>query len=307
MNRKHQQCRIILASVLLLGVVGCATAPEQPVPGAQAKPSAHRSEDPTSPTRLAGSFDEAVRRGDAAWQSGNADLALYLYVQALSFQPRDVSTLGKIGFIHRTRGNLDLARKAFELAATTAPEDARATSQLGLVLFALDDMDGADTWLRKSLAVDSTNWRVYEALGLIAQRRGHYDEALSFLQHATVLAPAEPGPLLHRGGVQLAMGDYATAETTLQKSLELKPTSDAWRMLGEAQAHRGEYAKAVASLLQASDVPAAYNSVGQVAMANHDNRIALDYFQKATESSPVYYPEAQRNAALARERLNTRP
>jgi tetratricopeptide (TPR) repeat protein len=306
MKKNHQRRRIILTSVLLLGIVGCATAPRQPLPGAQAKPSADRSEDPSSPTRLAGSFAEAVRRGDAAWQSGNADLALYLYVQALSFQPRDVSTLGKIGFIHRTRGNLDLARKAFELAATIAPNDARVTSQLGLVLFAQDDIDGADKWLRESLAVETANWRIYEALGLIAQRRRHYDEALSFLQRATVLAPSEPGPLLHRGGVQLAMGDYATAETTLEQSLQRRQTSDGWRLLGEAQAHRGEYAKAVASLLQASDVPAAYNTVGQVAMANHDNQIALDYFQKATESSPVYFPEAQRNAALARQQLNTR-
>jgi tetratricopeptide (TPR) repeat protein len=306
MKLNHRQCRVTLASVLLLAMVGCASTPRQPVPGARAEPSAQRAGDSGSPTRLAGSFDEAIHRGDAAWQAGNTDLALYLYVQALSFQPRDVSTLGKIGSIHRARGNLELARTAFELAATTAPDDARATSQLGLVLFAQGDVEAADTWLRKSLAADATNWRIYDALGLIAQRRGHYDEALSFLQHASVLAPSEPGPPLHRGGVQLATGDYAAAETTLQQSLELKQTSDAWRLLGEAQAHLGEYARALTSLLQASDVPAAYNTVGQVALANHDNRVALDYFQKATESSPVYFPEAQRNAALARQQLNTR-
>jgi hypothetical protein len=38
-------------------------------------------------------------------------------------------------------------------------------------------------------------------------------------------------------------------------------------------------------------------------MMNQDNQIALDYFQKAAESSPVYFPEAQQNVALARERL----
>jgi len=304
MKINYQQCRVTLAGVLLLGIAGCATPPKQPVPGAQAKPSARRSEDPASPTRLAGSFDEAVRRGDAAWQSGNADLALYLYVQALSFQPRDVSTLGKIGFIHRTRGNLDLARKAFELAATTAPDDARATSHLGLVLLAQDDLDGADAWLRKSIAVDSTNWLIYDALGIIAKRRGHYDDALLFLQHANTLAPSAPAPLLHRGSVLLAKADYATAEIALQQSLDLKQTTDTWRLLGEAQAHRGKYPKALTSLTRAMDVPTAYNTVGQVAMSNHDNQIALEYFQKATEASPVYFPEAERNAALVREQLN---
>lgn len=299
----YRLSRITPASVLLLGIVGCASTHSYPNSSSQAKPSTTRAEDSSSPTRLAPSFDEAVRRGDDAWQSGNTDLALYLYVQALSFQPRDINTLGKIGSIHQARGNLDLARKAFELAATTAPDDARATSHLGLVLLAQDDMDGADTWLRKSVAEDANNWRVYDALGVIAQRRGRYDDALMYLQRASTLAPSAPGPLLHRGAVQLAMGSFAKAEGTLQQVPQPVRTSEVWRMLGEAQAHRGEYAKALASLTQALDVPNAYNLVGQVAMTNQDDRVALDYFQKAAESSPVYFPEAQQNVALARERL----
>ncbi len=304
MKTIHRQYRVMLAGLVLLAATGCATTPSHPATGAQAKRSAPRSEDPASPTRLAASFDEAVRRGDAAWQSGNTDLALYLYVQALSFEPRDVNTLGKIGSIHQARGNLEPARKAFELAATTAPEDARATSHLGLVMLAQGDIDGADVWLRRSIAVDATNWRIYDALGVIAQSRASYDDALLFLQRAITLAPSAPGPWLHRGGVELAMRNYAAAETTLQKCLELGATKAAWRLLGEAQAHRAEYANALTSSLQALDVPAAYNAVGEVAMANHDNRIALEYFQKAMEASPVYFSEAQRNAALARERLN---
>lgn len=303
MKLNYRLCRITLASVLLLGIVGCAGAPSHTSSSGQAKQSTPRSEDSSSQSRLARSFDEAVRRGDEAWQSANPDLALYLYVQALSFQPRDVNTLGKIGFIQQARGNLDLARKAFELAATTAPTDARATSRLGLVLLAQDDIDGADTWLRKSIAEDGNDWRVYDALGVIAQRRAHYDEALMYLQRASTLSPSAPGPVLHRGAVLLAMGNFAKAEGTLQQALQMTRTSDVWRMLGEAQAHRGEYTKAVASLTQALDVPAAYNLIGQVAMTNQDDQIALDYFQKAAEASPVYFPEAQQNVALARERL----
>jgi tetratricopeptide (TPR) repeat protein len=304
MKHNYPKLRLTLAIVLSFGLVGCATTPSHQPTSAQAKSAAHRSEDPSSPTRIAKSFDEAVQRGDAAWQGGNTDLAIYLYVQALSFQPRDVNTLGKIGSIHQGLGNLDLAHKAFELAATTAPDDARATSHLGLVMLAQGDTDGADTWLRKSIAVDSSNWRIYDALGLIAQRRGHYDDALMFLQRASTLAPSASGPLLHRGSVQLAKGDYAIAAATLQQCLQLRQTSDAWKMLGEAQAHQGEYSKALTSLSQALDIPQAYNVVGEVALSNHDNKVALDYFQRATEESPVYFVEAQRNVAIAREKLN---
>lgn len=296
-------CQIALVAMLSLGIAACAGTPSQANNSSHTKSAAH-ADDPSSPTHLARSFDEAVRRGDDAWHSGNTDLALYLYVQALSFQPRDVNTLGKIGSIHQARGNLDLARKAYELAATTAPDDARATSHLGLVMFAQGDLDAADTWLRKSIAVDTSNWRVYDALGLIARQRGFYKDALLFLDQASTLAPSAPEPLLHRGGILLAMADYAKAETALQQSLERRQTSDAWRLLGDAQAHHREYGKALTSLLQASDVPTAYNTVGLVAMANHDNQVALDYFQKAMESSPVYFPDAQRNAALAREQIH---
>jgi len=304
MKKNDSPLRFVPAIVLLLAIVGCASTPAPQTTAAQAKPAGRHSDDASSSTRLASSFDDAVRRGDTAWQGGNTDLALYLYVQALSFQPRDVNTLGKIGSIHQGLGNLDLARKAYELAATTAPDDARATSHLGLVMLAQGDMDGADTWLRKSIAVDSGNWRIYDALGVIAQRRGHYDDALLFLQRASTLAPSAPGPLLHRGSVQLAKGDYAIAATTLQQCLQLRQTTDAWRMLGEAQAHQGEYSKALTSLSQALDIPQAYNAVGEVALNNHDNKIALDYFQRATEESPVYFVEAQRNVAITREKLN---
>jgi Flp pilus assembly protein TadD len=303
MNITQRLYRITLASALLLGIAGCATTPSPSRPDQHAEQPTARSEDSSSRNRMARSFDEAVRRGDDAWSSGNTDAALYLYVQALSFQPRDINTLGKIGLIHQGRGNLDLARKAFELAATTAPNDTRVSSHLGFVLLAQDDIDGADTWLRKSVAQDANDWRVYDALGMIAQRRGHYEDALTYLQRASTLAPSAPGPLLHRGAVELASQDYAKAEDTLQQALQTTRTSEAWRMLGEAQAHRGEYAKALASLTQAVDVPAAYNLIGQVAMTNGDDRVALDYFQKAAESSPVYFPEAQQNVALARERL----
>jgi len=111
---------------------------------------------------------------------------------------------------------------------------------------------------------------------------------------------------MHEGSVQIAMADYVTAEMSLQHSVDLKPTTEAWHLLGEVQAHRGEYAKALNSLMQAMDVPKAYNVVGQAALNRHDNRAALDYFTKASESAPMYFAEAQRNAALARERLSSR-
>src|SRR5581483_7318006 len=110
----------IVCSVLLL-TAGCATTTSKE------HPSATQSKAKSEPTdsNLARTFEEAVTRGDEAWSSGHTDMAVYCYIQALSFKPRDVTTLGKLGSIEQAQGDLTLAARAFELAANADPGDAR--------------------------------------------------------------------------------------------------------------------------------------------------------------------------------------
>jgi Flp pilus assembly protein TadD len=254
---------------------------------------------------LARSFDDAVTRGDAAWFEGDADMAVYLYVQALSFRPREVTTLSKLGVIEQRRGNLQLAARAFELAANASPADTRLSAQLGLIYLALGQDDNARTWLLRSADTASRDWRVYDGLGVVEARRGDSAAALEHLQRAQALAPGVAAPLLHRGEAMFRRGDYAGAETAVRAALSPGPTPEAWQLLGEIQAKRRAYADSLDSLLQVLDAPLAYNIVAKTALDNGDNAVALRYFEKASVLSPVYFPDAERNAAKARERLDS--
>jgi tetratricopeptide (TPR) repeat protein len=301
-------CAIPLVSIALVLSAGCASTPPKPYTpihsaadtrtDSKTKPS-----QPSASATLAKTFEEAEKRGDEAWAAGEADMAVYLYIQALSFRPRDINTLGKIGSIEQAQGNLMLAARAFELAANTDQSDPRLSGRFGLILLALGDEEKAAPWLRRSVETASTDWRVLDGLCVIETRQGHYPAALQYSGEAVALAPGMAVPLLHRAQALYGSGNQIGAEDALRMSLKLNNMPEAWRLLGQIQAKRRAYAESLASFLQALDAPEAYNTVGKLAMDNSDNAIALGYFEKASTASPVYLVEAQRNAALARERL----
>jgi tetratricopeptide (TPR) repeat protein len=254
---------------------------------------------------LSKSFEEAVERGDAAWSDGEVDMAVYQYVQALSFRPRDVSTLSKLGVIEQRQGNLQLATRALELAANTNPSDARISARLGLIYLALGQDDNARIWLTRSADTASPDWRVYDGLGVVDEHRGDNAAALLQLQKALTLAPGVSAPLLHRGQAMFNSGDYAGAEAAVRAALSHGDLPGGWELLGQIQGKQRAYQDSLDSLLRVLDAPVAYNMVAKSALDNGDNAVALSYFQKASELSPVYLPETERNAAVARGRLDS--
>jgi tetratricopeptide (TPR) repeat protein len=264
-----------------------------------------KKQKPFKSAALAKSFDDAVARGDAAWLSGDVDMAIYLYVQALSFRPTDAVTLSKLGVIEQHTGNLQLAARAYELAANANPGDARLSAQLGLVYLALGQDDSARKWLARSADAASSDWRVYDGLGVIEQRRGEYASALGHLQRAQALAPNVAAPVLHRGQALFSDGNYAEAEAAARDAIRRDATPEAWELLGNIQSKRRAYADSLDSLLEVMNAPAAYNLVANAALENGDNAAALRYFERASTLSPVYLPDAERNANRARERLDS--
>jgi hypothetical protein len=93
---RRQSFSIWLASAVLGLTGGCASVPSNhPAAAADqattdAAPTiADSKKKKLLASKLAKSFEDAVARGDAAWLNGDADNAIYLYVQALSFRPRD--------------------------------------------------------------------------------------------------------------------------------------------------------------------------------------------------------------------------
>ncbi|MGH9521877.1 MAG: tetratricopeptide repeat protein [Terriglobales bacterium] len=307
----------------LLLCAGCASLPGSadvkaaPEPAAAAATTADSSGDAADSTnrkarskksvlssKLAKSFDDAVARGDSAWEGGDAQMAIYMYVQALSFQPRDFNTLCKLGSIEEKRDEPELATRAFELAAGVKPDEPLITGHLGLLFLQQSEEDKALSWLARSAASGSKDWHVYDGLGVAEGHHGQIAAGLQHLQQAVALAPQEPTPALHRGQLLFDSGDYAGAETTLRAVTEHGNVPEALSLLGQIEAKHRHYPEAIDSMLRAVDPSIAYDTVAKLAMENGDNATAAKYFELAARMSPVYYADAHRDAALARQRLD---
>jgi Flp pilus assembly protein TadD len=287
--------------------VGCASAPQ--APGAKARapgelyasqPEAvHSTEFPVT------SLAEGAKRGDDAWREGKLELAVYLYVQALQFDPNDASVLRKIGAIHEALGNRALARRAFEMALTRGGAHAATLERLGLIYIQDGEVTNAEKLLTQAISLDPARWRAHDGLGVLADRQAHHSAAIAHYDAALRGAPrsASASVLNNRGYSKFLAGDLTGAESDLLDAIVIGPSPVVWSNLGRVQAKSGRYGAAFKTFLNTLDTAGAYNAVGEVAMTNGDHQIAKTYFENAAEASPTYFETANKNLALAKEAL----
>ena len=125
------------ALLVLLFAVSLPSSSAQANGGAEvASKSFSVAEDETPPT-------EALQRGDAAWQAGELDRAIYYYVLSMQKSFANAETLAKIGVIEQSRGNMRLAEKAFEMAHVADPHEPRVAERLAWLYLQQARVDSA--------------------------------------------------------------------------------------------------------------------------------------------------------------------
>ena len=75
----------------------------------------------------------------------------------------------------------------------------------------------------EAAALDPTRWEIPNALGLLQQQRGRYDEALACFDAALLLEPRAAGVLGNRGNVLHALGRYDDALESYRRGLAIDP------------------------------------------------------------------------------------
>jgi tetratricopeptide (TPR) repeat protein len=292
---------IIAVLPLLVQLVACAaspaTQPDHSATGAVAKHEEAKAA-PVS-AQDAKTFAQAVQRGDAAWQAGELDRAVYYYVLALERSPQDAPTLAKIGAIEEGRGNLAQAEKAFEMAHSADPQEPRIAERLARLYMRDEKFDRAGELYAQVLALNPQRSRALDGMGEVCLARAEYVQAISYFDRALQGENADTAAVLtHRGHAKLLNNDLQGAEADLRAALAAAPRQDAMRYLAELQVRRGDTAAALESLLRVMDTAQAYNQVGVLLMHVNNYRDAHEYFAKAVSASPVWFEEAQRNLAL---------
>jgi len=297
----------LVAVPFLLQLAGCATTATGPEAHGEINsvrnPTATR-EAATDPAQDPKIFAEAIRRGDAAWQSGQLNRAVYLYVQALERSPQDAPTLAKIGAIEEGRGNTLLAQKAFEMAHAAQPDDPRIAERLGWLYLQQAKVDSAADVFSQTLALYPKRGRALDGMGEVTRAWGHYRDSIRYFDEAMQAADADAASILtHRGYAKLLAGDLPGAGSDLRRALSTTPQPETWRHLAELQTREHDSAAALESLLEIMDTSHAHNEIGIVQMSMKDFRGAARHFAEAITTSPAWYEEAHKNLARANEYL----
>jgi tetratricopeptide (TPR) repeat protein len=282
------------SSVLLLFAAAPSSVVAQ-VPGAANAPAAKRLV-----ADEAAATAEAVQRGDAAWQAGELDRAIYYYVLSMQRSSASAATLAKIGAIEEGRGNAVLAEKAFEMAHGAGPQEPRIAERLARLYLRRANVGGAADIYTQVLASNPQRSGALDGMGEVLLIRGEYGEAIGYFDRAMRAEKADTVTILsHRGYAKLLSNDMAGAGEDLRAALAIAPQSLAARYFAELQVRQGDTTGAFDSLARVMDAAHAYNEIGVLLMSVNNYRDAKEYFERAISASAIWYEEAQTNLAMA--------
>ena len=300
-----------LTTIACLALSGCVTS--QPLLAGSAAVTAsglyegepvalHATEMPVA------SAEEARVRARQALVQGDLDLALYLYVQAVSLDPADAESFYAIGALHDQRGNADLAARAWLKVVEIDPDNAQAHQNIGLSMFDLRLFDTAERHLLDAIALDASLWRSHNTLGILADRAEQYEAAIEHYTAAIRVEPNLASVRNNRGYSRYLSGDLAAAKRDFLATVEIDADYDrAWRNLGLVLAREQEYDQALVAMSHAIEHHVALNDVGYVAMLDGRYDVARRYFEDAILESPRHYQTAQNNLTELNRRASATP
>jgi len=212
-----------------------------------------------------------------------------------------------------------VARAADRPAAGTAPMAVVAVlvlTVLGLRTFQqVQVYRDQETLWRDTLVKNTRSWLAHDALGVIAERRGDLEEAISHFRRSIEIEPRQHEGYSKLGNALRRSGDLDGAIVEVRRSIEIEPRSiAAHNTLGLAHHDRGEFDAAAVSFERAIEIhpenAAAYTNLGitraaqgrlDSAAAHHREalRIAPDLAAAHTNLASVLLAQGKSKEAIA--------
>jgi Tfp pilus assembly protein PilF len=127
---------------------------------------------------------------------------------------------------------------------------------LGWACFGIDELEEAETWMRKALASDADAWEPMFNLAVVLQARARHAEAAECYQRALELRPHDFDCHIGLGSARLGLDDAIGAEAQFRAAI----ASDAsrkigWVELGAALGRQHRLAAALETFLHAETLP----------------------------------------------------
>lgn len=295
-----------ISKICLLGILaGCASGLEKPDTDIYAAGTFNdRNLDVLFATEYpVRSEGAALAKGERAMQEGDIDKALFFFVRALQFNPKNVDLLSHIGVIQMQRNKIVLAKRALLQARYYDPTHARTLEALGLIYMNEGKDERAVADLTMALENNPDLWRAHNALGVYADKKADYVVAQTHYNAALSINPQAAHILNNRGYSKFLAGDSHGAALDLYEAANERAFAQAWGNLGMIYAKQGWYKDAIATYKQIMSEANAYNNTGYAALANGDLVQAKRFLNKAIKLSPTYFPQAEQSLAKLKELL----
>ena len=215
--------------------------------------------------------------------------AIPLLEQILQKDPHNLDAALRLATAHSSLGHEQQALAAFERAQAIAPDSPDVRTYLALHLARGKDWQRAVPMLEQIVAASPDKVPAIEALALLRERQGRFDEALALLQRLFTLRTASTAELVHEGELAMRLGNTPVAIDAFEK------------------AHSGHDLELGVLYLSERRFEEARAALDRVPPSHPDYAMAL--FKRAQVSVLLNEPDAAARIAAARTHANavTRP
>jgi tetratricopeptide (TPR) repeat protein len=156
-----------------------------------------------------------------------------------------------LGTVENGTGEYEKAVEQFQRAVQLDPTNDKAYRQLASTYQNLNDLDKAEDTFKRAIAVRPQYWRGYSALGAFYVKQAEYTQAEEMFGKAVSLRANNYRDLINLGAALLYQGKDQDATRTLEQSLVIRPTYQAYENLGAAYFRLRNFDEAARSTAQA--------------------------------------------------------
>ncbi len=188
---------------------------------------------------------------------GRYSESLALLGPALAAAPDDPELLFANASTLYDWGRYREALDAYQRAAALGLGRHALPLQIGWCWFRLEDLEQAETWMRKAVRADPEAVRAHFGLATVLQARNRLDEAIVGYENALERSPDDYNSLAALSSCMLGRGDLAAAEARARRAIAVdRERPLGWVQLAVALERQSRYEEAFEALARAEGTEA---------------------------------------------------